>query len=865
MTTTKIVLSKDIGRGLAVGAVEGIKKLNVYISNDTENIIDFGTDNGIFVHRVTDEDINTALGYVAGTVHEVRGAGEVSGLTLTGTVTDDGELTLGGTLEVLPENFDSQAAATVLAAPAGANGKPTFRAIAVSDIPTLNQDTTGQAGNVEHKLLFGIGLTGQAGGFTADDYDGSLEVRVDLDTGYGDSLNPYTAKAAHYILAAPADNNGLPTFRPLQASDVPTLNQNTTGSAATLTTPRKINGVNFDGGSDITISAVDTVTPRIAVSQMGVANGVATLDGSGIIYSSQLPSYVDDVLEFNNVASFPTTGETGKIYVAKNAGTAADPSRQYRWSGTQYIEIEPSPGSTDAVPEGGTNKYFTNQRALDAVASFVQTTATNTVNSAASLLKDIVGFPNRTSSTLAFNDATRTLTLTPVGTLKVYKWGVEYTIASALNLVISNTSGGRYIKYNPVSGLLEEISGNPVFSDDILVSYIYWDAVAGWASVFADERHSTARDTQWHMSQHLDIGAVWRSGGTLSYTLNNPSAVNLAVSGPVVIADEDLVHTIVDGSGTGNYEQVLSAAAQLPCLYLKGTTYTEVAFNTIPWVRNGNGAVYNPVTGGIGALADVPNTEYFAYWIVATNDIRSPIKTIMGRNHYNSANLAAAELFDSYGLPLPEFVPLYKVVLHKQSGNTQNAALVQIVEVHLLTGRQVSLSSSFSGTSHNSLTDRSLADQHPMSAITGLVTAFSNLSNVDNTHDADKVVASAGKWTTPRTVTLTGDAGGSFTLDGSSNVSGSLTLAASGVLADSGYTKVTVNNKGVVTFAGYINDSDVINALGYTPYNNWSFSGLANGQVMVYNGTTGLWENKNKSVLGIIDPTGIAAAMGAAL
>jgi hypothetical protein len=311
--TTKIVLSKDIGRGLAVGAVDGIKKLNVYISNDVENIVEFGSDNGVFVHRVTADDVNNALGHTAGTVLEVRGEGEVSGLTLTGTVTDEGALTLGGTLEVLPENFASQAAAKVLASPAGAPGKPTFRSIVATDVPTLNQDTTGQAGHVEHKLLFGIGLTGLTGGFTADDYDGSVEVRLDLDTGYGDSLNPYTSKTAHYILAAPADNDGVPTFRPLQATDVPTLNQNTTGSAARLTTPRNINGVAFDGTANITISAVDTVTPRIAVSEKGQPLGVATLDGAGLIYSSQLPSYVDDVLEFNTVANFPATGETGKI------------------------------------------------------------------------------------------------------------------------------------------------------------------------------------------------------------------------------------------------------------------------------------------------------------------------------------------------------------------------------------------------------------------------------------------------------------------------------------------------------------------------------------------------------------------------
>lgn len=75
---------------------------------------------------------------------------------------------------------------------------------------------------------------------------------------------------------------------------------------------------------------------QVKRSEMGVASGVATLGTDGKVPSSQLPSYVDDVLEFANKAGFPTTGETGKIYVAK------DTNLTYRWSGTAYVEISAS-------------------------------------------------------------------------------------------------------------------------------------------------------------------------------------------------------------------------------------------------------------------------------------------------------------------------------------------------------------------------------------------------------------------------------------------------------------------------------------------------------------------------------------------
>ena len=95
-----------------------------------------------------------------GTVTSVGGTGTVSGLTLTGTVTTTGNLTLGGTLAVTPSNFASQTANTFLAAPTGVAGVPTFRAMVAADVPTLNQNTTGTAANVTGTVAIANGGTG---------------------------------------------------------------------------------------------------------------------------------------------------------------------------------------------------------------------------------------------------------------------------------------------------------------------------------------------------------------------------------------------------------------------------------------------------------------------------------------------------------------------------------------------------------------------------------------------------------------------------------------------------------------------------------------------------------------------------------
>ena len=71
-------------------------------------------------------------------------------------------------------------------------------------------------------------------------------------------------------------------------------------------------------------------------SKVGAANGVASLDSGGKIPASQIPGGFDNIEEYDTLKSFPTTGEEGKIYVAK------DTNLTYRWTGSQYVEISPS-------------------------------------------------------------------------------------------------------------------------------------------------------------------------------------------------------------------------------------------------------------------------------------------------------------------------------------------------------------------------------------------------------------------------------------------------------------------------------------------------------------------------------------------
>ena len=119
---------------------------------------------------------------------------------------------------------------------------------------------------------------------------------ISLATAYGDTLNPYASKTANYFLAAPNGSAGVPTFRAMVASDVPTLNQNTTGSAATLATGRTIaitgdlayTSPSFDGSANVTAAG----TLATVNSNVGTFTKI-TVNGKGLTTAASQASLTD--------------------------------------------------------------------------------------------------------------------------------------------------------------------------------------------------------------------------------------------------------------------------------------------------------------------------------------------------------------------------------------------------------------------------------------------------------------------------------------------------------------------------------------------------------------------------------------------
>lgn len=172
------------------------------------------------------------------------------------------------------------------------------------------------------------------------------ELREDFDAHAASKANPHAVTKSQVGLGnVPnvATNDQTPTY-----SESAALTQLSSGeklSAALGKLARAVRSLmehlaNTANPHGVTKSQVGlgnvTNDAQVKRSEMGKAGGVATLDGSGQVPASQLPSFVDDVLEYASKSAFPARGETGKIYVA------LDTNLTWRWSGSAYVEISKS-------------------------------------------------------------------------------------------------------------------------------------------------------------------------------------------------------------------------------------------------------------------------------------------------------------------------------------------------------------------------------------------------------------------------------------------------------------------------------------------------------------------------------------------
>jgi hypothetical protein len=192
--------------------------------------------------------------------------------------------------------------------------------------PRFNADNTVSALNAaDFRTAIGAGTGGgtvtSVTGTSPVDSSGGATPAISLAAGYGDTLNPYASKTAKFFLAAPTAAAGVPVFRAIAAADIPTLNQNTTGSSGSVSggnvnaTTGAFSGNVAIGNASPILTLKDTDNSGLGVGQVGRISLTDSLDAErGYIgYDSAASTNFEinnsrGIVTINGVAAVTTTG-----------------------------------------------------------------------------------------------------------------------------------------------------------------------------------------------------------------------------------------------------------------------------------------------------------------------------------------------------------------------------------------------------------------------------------------------------------------------------------------------------------------------------------------------------------------------------
>lgn len=302
-----------------------------------------------------------------------------------------------------------------------------------------------------------------------------------------------------------------------------------------------------------------------------------------------------------------------------------------------------------------------------------------------------MGHTDRNESVMSFDDTTRTFTITPVaGSFRVWVRGKRYMIRKPRSIQIPDETGLYFIYFGDkgVLGVQEDYFD---WDTEAPTAYIYWDAEEQICPYFAEERHGIVLDWQTHQYLHRTRGAAIADGFDIAnYIINGNGTLDAHAQFDLsngTFFDEDLEISIIHSSTPGleKFEQDLQGPARIPVLYKVGNAWKVDEATNFPLKAGASHPCYNLNTSGIWSLAEIDTNKYVNYYIVATNNSRSPIMSLMGQVQYSNQNDAKNETFSALhltGFPSKEFRFLYKVTYRSGNyTNTINAIVTQIQDL----------------------------------------------------------------------------------------------------------------------------------------------------------------------------------------
>lgn len=307
-----------------------------------------------------------------------------------------------------------------------------------------------------------------------------------------------------------------------------------------------------------------------------------------------------------------------------------------------------------------------------------------------------MGWPTLAETTLSFDDASRTLTVAPVGaTFDVWVKGNKFTKAAPEQTTIADATGLYFVSYDAAG----DIGNSTAFFDlenCAPTAAVYWNSTTGKGELVFDERHGIVMDWRTHQYLHLTRGTAMAHGFGLSgYTLGGSGASNAHAQVAVasgLFYDEDIAINVVSDSTPEpwTWQQPLAFPAQIPVMYRVGTEWVVDDPTLFP-VKQGNARIrYNQFTGGAWTLTDVSNNRYGIAWLVATNNLNYPVLAIVGQAEYASLPTADGTPWTSLDLttmPVAEMRPLWRLVFQTATtmANTPHASLASVSDLRGIT------------------------------------------------------------------------------------------------------------------------------------------------------------------------------------
>jgi hypothetical protein len=242
-------------------------------------------------------------------------------ITISSTIANAITFNSSGTGGTSPTNFDGSLAKTISYNTIGAS--PLIGSSSLTTVGTITSGTW--SGNVIDATKGGAG---NVSGILKADGSGNVSAAV---VG-ADFIAPFASQTSKYFYAAPNAANGVPVFRAVLSSDIPTLNQNTTGNAGTATklaATKNINGVAFDGSADITISSI-------------IANAITfNSSGTGGTSPTNFDGSLAKTISYNTIGASPLIGSSSLTTVGTiTSGT---------WSGNVIDATKGGAGNVSGI------------------------------------------------------------------------------------------------------------------------------------------------------------------------------------------------------------------------------------------------------------------------------------------------------------------------------------------------------------------------------------------------------------------------------------------------------------------------------------------------------------------------------------